>query len=53
MPLLKHLYSGVFHLPLSSKAAAVIGDWLGIRPTLREAIHLPRFAEKTARPTIL
>jgi hypothetical protein len=46
------VHSDVVDLPLSSRAAAVIGEWLGFRLALSETIHLPRLAEKTSRPTI-
>jgi hypothetical protein len=49
---MKHLYSGLRQLPFSIKAAAMIGQRLGIDTSFRKPIHLPWFAEKTTGPAV-
>jgi hypothetical protein len=44
---MKNLYSGLRELSFGINPAAVIGQRLGVDPSIRKAIHLPWFAEKT------
>jgi len=49
---MKNLYSGLRQLPFSIKAAAMIGQRLGVNPSFPKPIHLPWFAEKTTGPAV-
>ena len=49
---MKHLYSGLRKLSVSVKAAAMIGQRLGVDPSFRKAIHFPWLAEKTTGPAV-
>jgi hypothetical protein len=40
-------------LAISATASPVIGKGFGVQPVLREAIHLPRFAQQTAGSLVL
>jgi hypothetical protein len=49
---MKNLYSGLRQLPFSIKAAAMIGQRLGVDPSFCKPVHLPWFAEKTTGPAV-
>jgi hypothetical protein len=49
---MRHFYSGLRQWSFSVKAAAMIGQRLGINTSFRKPIHLPWFAEKTTGPAV-
>jgi hypothetical protein len=45
--------SELLQVAISATAPSVIRKGFGVRPSLRESIHLPRFAQQTASPLVL